>query len=339
MDGCFQGHGLDDAFLKRLLRKAIDNLSVAPPIGPLTLALADFSDARVYREWRDIDLLIESKSNNLVFAIENKIDSSEGKNQLQKYRAIVESRYPHSKTLFSYLTVEGDIPSDDVWVPLSYSDIIDSLGEAKSHNSSKLTAEATTVIDHYIGLVRRNIVPDQELIEQCKKLYDLHRDAIDWIIKYGITDTFSSASDQFFKDHTELRSFATRPKEAVFLTKALCDVVPEIEGMNWFGQSRPFLMWFNLRIEGKLGLVFEVGPLSNSKFDREALVKGLLAIFKRQQQISPKYTRVYSEYKPLTDDQADDFQVIISTMEALYKGAIEHVAAVTDYLADFFGNK
>jgi hypothetical protein len=49
-------HGLRDTFLKRLIQKALDNLSVKPPLSPLTFALADFSDAVVFREWRDIDL-------------------------------------------------------------------------------------------------------------------------------------------------------------------------------------------------------------------------------------------------------------------------------------------
>jgi len=50
--------------------------------GTLNLVLADFTDALVTREWRGIDVLIESKINRLVWAIENKIDSTESEDQL-----------------------------------------------------------------------------------------------------------------------------------------------------------------------------------------------------------------------------------------------------------------
>jgi hypothetical protein len=55
-------HGLGDAFLKRLLQKTLNNSSAdPPPVSALTVALADFSDVLVSREWRNIDLLVESK--------------------------------------------------------------------------------------------------------------------------------------------------------------------------------------------------------------------------------------------------------------------------------------
>jgi hypothetical protein len=108
-----QPHGLGDAFLKRLIHKAIDNSS-KPPISPLTLALADFSDSLVSREWRGIDLVIDSKNNKLVFVVENKIDSSEGENQLGRYVEIIRSKYPNHHGVFAYLTKEGDAASSDL---------------------------------------------------------------------------------------------------------------------------------------------------------------------------------------------------------------------------------
>ena len=69
-----QNHGLKDGFLKRLIQKASDKFAGEPSITPLKIALADFSDAIVSREWRNIDVLVESKSNQFIFAIENKIE-------------------------------------------------------------------------------------------------------------------------------------------------------------------------------------------------------------------------------------------------------------------------
>jgi hypothetical protein len=100
-----ESHGLGDAFLKRLVQKALNNTS---PVSALTVALADYSDALVSREWRNLDLLVESKNNKFVFVIENKIDSSEGDDQLSRYEAIVKSAFPNENKLFAYLTEDGE---------------------------------------------------------------------------------------------------------------------------------------------------------------------------------------------------------------------------------------
>jgi hypothetical protein len=42
-----QNHGLKDGFLKRLIQKASDKFAGDPPIRPLKIALADFSDAAI----------------------------------------------------------------------------------------------------------------------------------------------------------------------------------------------------------------------------------------------------------------------------------------------------
>ncbi|WP_458196330.1 PD-(D/E)XK nuclease family protein [Bradyrhizobium sp. UFLA05-153] len=80
-----ESHGLGDTFLKSLLRRALENVP-EPPMATLNLVLADFTDALVTREWRGIDVLIESKINRLVWAIENKIDSTESEDQLTFFK-------------------------------------------------------------------------------------------------------------------------------------------------------------------------------------------------------------------------------------------------------------
>ncbi|HEY4855964.1 MAG TPA: PD-(D/E)XK nuclease family protein, partial [Xanthobacteraceae bacterium] len=113
----------------------------------MTAALADFSDALVSREWRNIDLLIESKNNKLVFVIENKIDASESEHQLSKYEEIVRSKFSDQCRVFAYLTKDGEPPSDQLWSAISYSDVIDALQEAREHLSS-LNNETAMVIDN-----------------------------------------------------------------------------------------------------------------------------------------------------------------------------------------------
>lgn len=314
-------HGLSDAFLKRLIQKALDNTSIdPPPICPLAVALGDFSDALVRREWRNIDLLIESKSNNLVFVIENKIESTERESQLSKYSSIINHEYPNYRKLFSYLTKESDPASEDLWSDISYSDVIDALQNALNLPSS-LSHEAKLVIDHYVSLIRRNIVPDQDLIEQCRRLYAQHKDALDLIFQYGEADAFSTAADLFFKTHADLKPLKIRSGAAVFLPAALLEIVPQIEGTNWCGQSRPLLFWFNFRPHGdnKIGLVLEVGPFSSEQYVRKPFAEDLLTYFKSGRKLTPTYTRVHSEYKKLTDDEAENAEDVQRAMNSSWE--------------------
>jgi hypothetical protein len=150
-------------------------------------------------------------------------------------------------------------------------------------------------------------------------------------------NTFEIAANAFFKNHPDLKIMAVRPSRAVFLPIPLYQIVPELEGTAWFGQSRPVAFWFNLRPDNRFGLVVEVGPFTNEKFAREPLVKNLLDHFKSNSKIYPKYTRVYSEYKKLTEDQVGDPAEMENAMNAIYESvASKHLSAVTDIVTNFF---
>jgi hypothetical protein len=245
------------------------------------------------------------------------------------------------RKLFCYLTGDGELPSDDSWAPLDYSDIVDALQDAKSHYSSNLTQEAKIVVQHYLNLIRRNIVPDQELIDQCRRLYAQHKDVLDLVFRYGEVNTFDSAANKFFENHSEVTKLFSRPgRAAVFLPTSLLEIVPEMDGVRWWGQSRPFVFWFN-RYDNKLGLVLEVGPFAGERFNREHLARTLLGHFRANAnaQISPNYTRVYSGYKTLTEDEAGDFEGLRATMEDVYSTVTHnHMSTVTRILRSFFEN-
>ena len=56
--------------------------------------------------------------------------------------------------------------------------------------------------------------------------------------------------------------------------------------------------------------------------------------------ITPKYTRVYSTYRKLNDDQASDPEEILVLMNGLYEDVVaRYLAAVTDMMRKFFQQK
>jgi hypothetical protein len=77
-------------------------------------------------------------------------------------------------------------------------------------------------------------------------------------------------------------------------------IVPEIDGTNWWWQDRPFLLWYSFTTDNKVGMVIEIGPMIDAKYNREALARELLGYFSNAKKtITSKYTRVHSEWKKI----------------------------------------
>jgi hypothetical protein len=74
--------------------------------------------------------------------------------------------------------------------------------------------------------------------------------------------------------------------------------------------------------------------------EKASLVKKLLDHFKVNTKIYPKFTRVYSTYRKLNDDQASDPEEILALMNGLYEDVItRYLVAVTEITRKFFQQK
>lgn len=94
-------HGLGDKFLKAFVSEALRGHHAAMQPSALKVSQADMMDAEVRREWRHIDILIISPANKWIFVIENKFDSGQHTNQLNRYLDLVRSTF--SKDDFSHI--------------------------------------------------------------------------------------------------------------------------------------------------------------------------------------------------------------------------------------------
>ncbi len=86
-------HGLKDIFLKAFLKRILAQ-SANATVSPIAVDVANLADTQVRREWKNIDILLVSPTSQIVCAIENKVDSGEHSNQLQRYRQIVQQEFP-----------------------------------------------------------------------------------------------------------------------------------------------------------------------------------------------------------------------------------------------------
>jgi hypothetical protein len=176
-------HRLGDAFLKRLLKYVLVSVP-GPPVSAVEIDATDLGDTSVRREWQRIDILVHHPESRLICAIENKIGSTEHSDQLRRYRSIVQRHFADHRAVLIYLTPEGDEPSDDAYVPLSYRDVMEVVDAVRTSRASTLGPDVRTLMEHYTTMLRRHIVADSEIAELCRKLYREHQEALDLIYEH-----------------------------------------------------------------------------------------------------------------------------------------------------------
>ena len=180
-----QSHGLGDAFLKRLLQRLIVHEDRRPAgLSPVDLDVWDLSDTLVLREWQGIDLLCISEARKLVLLIENKVDASEHGGQLGRYHRTVEGYYPGYRLVPLFLTPEGDAPSDDRYLALSYGFLCETLEKLLDTRGRGLGADVRLALVHYTQMLRRHIVSESEIADLARQIYTKHRRALDLIFEH-----------------------------------------------------------------------------------------------------------------------------------------------------------
>jgi len=178
-----QVHGLGEDFLKKVLQRALlSNKSMSLPINAIDLYLMSLTETVVKREWSNIDVLLLNADHHLAVIIENKLQSGEHDNQLDRYFHLVQRQHPGWRILALYLTIDGTPPSHSHYLPLSFADIADILGALVVSRETVLGPDVRTLMHHYVQMLRRNIVSDAELDNLCLQIYEKHKRAIDLIV-------------------------------------------------------------------------------------------------------------------------------------------------------------
>ena len=173
----------------------------------------------------NIDLLIYSPSNHFICIIENKVDSSEGPDQLKSYESVIEKEFPACRKVFILLTKEGISASRSSWLSLSYASIADILEKICEEQKLNIDDDIYVSIRHYIDLIRRHIMSESDIAQLCRKIYKQHRQAIDLIYEHrpdlrsdieeilGNLIKESSESMSIEKDESNQRWIRFTPKE------------------------------------------------------------------------------------------------------------------------------
>lgn len=181
-------HGLGDRVLKRLLVKSLHGFKApslcSDQLDSTEINTANLSDAVVRREWEHIDILIYSQANQWVFAIENKVDSSEHSNQLARYQETVCKEFSQYRKFYIYLTKDGDKASCKAWASLSYGTVANVLESIDQ--SANTTNDVSVILRHYSTLIRRHLMSDSDVKALCQKIYKEHRQAIEAVYQHRL---------------------------------------------------------------------------------------------------------------------------------------------------------
>lgn len=174
-----QPHGLGDRFARLILARAA-------AVGPRALPVERLQLTRlsVRREWRYIDILLESPDDRLAVIIENKVDADELTHQLDTYYREMELLRPGWTIFGIFLTPTGTLPAAKHnrarYAPLTYGDVAAALEELEP---TAAEPAARLLLAHYAQLIRSTITMDhrEDLTRLGCKLYVQHREALEVI--------------------------------------------------------------------------------------------------------------------------------------------------------------
>ncbi|MDD3146043.1 MAG: PD-(D/E)XK nuclease family protein [Candidatus Riflebacteria bacterium] len=233
-----QSHGLDDLVLKKILREVFSD-NKADGRNCFDVDYIDLQKAEIVREWKNIDILIRLPED--VIIIENKIDSKDHSNQLQRYKKIAEEHYPERKKHFIYLTPFGTEPIDKIslnnYVFYSYQSIVEILVKITKLYSDRIPNKILHMINDYVKIVNMEIIMNDELNEMALKLYKAHKEAFDFVFENR--PDASSALYPIFEDILKSNGYVVGSKNKGYIrftSDKLDKLIPK-NGLGWPGKE------------------------------------------------------------------------------------------------------
>jgi hypothetical protein len=294
-------HGLNDFFLRRFIQISLDNDNSDNRTAEIIkFSTADLGSSSVMREYRNIDIIVVNDHEELVIVIENKIRSTEHSEQLLKYRKFTEETYPDHRKLFIYLTPDGEKPSDSNYKAMSYDIVADLIGEVLMERGSSISSPVKYALEHYLEILKRHVISDEELIRSAREVYQKHRIALDYIFEQRVDRQYEISqilikliekSDELKEDNSiksYVRFFPVQWNEI----EAFKNCQEEV----WTKTGRSLLFEFRNK-SSNLSLTLVLGPTKDLRIREEIFrfCKSRVDIFgKTPNKFPPKYAALFS---------------------------------------------
>ena len=191
-----ENHGLGASFLKLFLKEVVCENDKACHGRYKVLRNVDCASFVICREKESVDLLLISKKDKVVIAVENKwnacerIDEKNHEGQLSKYKKWVSKRFGGWKQYFVFLTPDKRLPSENnigSWGVLGYENIRRILKKSIERLKTKVAfREQRLLLRHYYRILRRKLDMDgPEMKSRCTEIYDQYREELNFLVGHA----------------------------------------------------------------------------------------------------------------------------------------------------------
>lgn len=338
-------HGLGDYMLRHIVSVAsqhqVDYLDEKPeasaqddvkksddalkPKDALKIAFAPINDATVSTEISvggdsksgRLDILVKSAESNMCLVVENKVDSKQGKDQLDNYRAWIKQREDfaiYKYKLYVYLTLdEADEPEKDeekrYWARVTYNDLADFLEKALVVKESSISENGQIFIKQYIDLIKNHIMGNDsnELKDYCERLWQNFDSLLKKVVEYEPTPSKDAIKALMGMERNGVRVYeeiASSRDKLCFLPTELAAVMPKVKvekgGWGWPDPGFPLRYEFSFEDQKdgsqNLKLQIYVGPSVNRNKLIEAIQKTGLKPTGKHKQNTSKYAKVWDAH-------------------------------------------
>lgn len=286
-------HNLKDVFLRWFLKEVLSDEKVKD-LDEFAVDQLQTSHAKVFREYKNIDILIELPT--VVVVIENKFWSKESNGQLEKYNKIAKKDFPDKVQVFVYLTPFADDSVDELqsqnYVTFSYKGIVALLENILQLYSDSISEKVETFIRDFIAVIRRYIMEDDTAVQLAQEIYRNHRTALDFIFEHK-PDHLSELIEPIGNAVTKLgyQIIGNKRGHCAFLTPELIAHIPVSESPELLGQP-VFRFELQYRNRKHLTLICLVGPCETEI--RKNLITALCSVPKANKGSTAKWTITHS---------------------------------------------
>lgn len=346
-----ESHGQGDLFLKALLmdilRKARQQ-GVTPPVSPVELDGADLQGVEVHREWHNIDLLLTCDDPNFVIAVENKVDSGEHSNQLQRYEDRTATEFPNAKRLFVFMTPGGDEASGPDWVTYSYADLHRVFTRTRKANAGAIGGDVAVFLDHYLSLIGNRFMENEDIDKLCRRIYSNHRRALDLIwerVGTPASGLIASIEKWLLERPDQWLRITTKQSEVEFIPTAWAKMLPPIGKRKTFEPEH----WVTVRLRAgstRLRLFVIVCPTTDGLIRKKVIERLLIdksefgfSTFFKKKELTDDWTRVMSEEVcTLPEDEELDVDAVMDRVERRLVDFVEQTANVPIAMKTLFSS-
>ncbi|HXH69696.1 MAG TPA: PD-(D/E)XK nuclease family protein [Pyrinomonadaceae bacterium] len=289
-----ESHNLGDFAIKEFIKlyyreNQFQDLGLQTKLSVFDFVHLDFDDLEIKREHKNIDLILLSKKNEFCIVIENKIYSTEGKGQLEKYRSWIENEYPNFKyKIYIFLSLfEQDISEEeqDYYLQLDYTHIVKLIEPIIQ--TGNLADKTKFVFEQYLQTLKSMLNQNEEIELIAQNLYRKYKSAFDLVFKYaepsnsGLT---KNILENLIKNESKIRRFGN--SKYTFQPNFLYELLPVLKANGIITEDddllRNEIFFFEFKVP-KDKIVFEFRIGRGNKTSRE----NVYAMFMKHRDVFP----------------------------------------------------